>query len=208
MPPRPQSWLPELVRFGKSASIAIVDGVETSISADDTIAFLLTFTGTLTATGIARLASLKPGRDYYVKNATSGGVGFDVSLRGPTGASGVTIPNGRTAAVAINSLGVLEIVGQLDRIVEGLSTIALPAAAATYTMSQLESGKRWVRFTGAPTAGCVMMPQYFDGAEWYFENGTAVSIDIHTSGSNISIASGVTKKLAHRGILKTVSTLT
>jgi len=200
------NWLPSALRFGDLETIAITSGVDRAITDDEATAIAFTFTGVLSATGVARLPALVAGRHYVVKNDTTGD--YDISLRGPTGSTGATVPPGGTALVVVNRTSVLEVVGTAPRIVDGLSTIALPAAATTYTMSAAESSNRWVRFTGSPTAGCLITPKFFDGASWFFENGTGVSVDIHTSGANVSVAAGATKLLAHRSVMRTVATVT
>lgn len=89
----------------------------------------------------------------------------------------------------------------------GLATIVLAGGTASYAPTVGEYTRRVIRLTGSPAAGCVVSPAYFEGAEWLIENGTGVSIDWHTSG-NVSIASGTSKLLVHRGVLKTIATVT
>lgn len=94
------------------ASIAMTDADYTLTfangAADQARTMMLNMTGTLTAnrnvicpTGVTKL--------YFVKNATTGGSGYAITLKYPSG-SGVSIPNGRSMVLMCDGTNVREAV--------------------------------------------------------------------------------------------------
>lgn len=81
----------------------------------------------------------------------------------------------------------------------GSATVTLPNAAVTHTPTIAEAGKRWVRLTGTPAANCVVEFPLWDGEFWFVSNETAVALNLHTTGSNLSIPAGAKYLVTHRG---------